>query len=109
MGAMICPRCGTPLWTVAEGVTYVRCGHRPASAVQAPAGDLVRAYQRWSYRAGWSDGAVSGRRAGFDEGYAAGFAAGGDAGAVRAALALETVLQGGSPRPAAVLERRAGR
>ena len=93
MGAMICPRCGTPPWTVTDGIVYVRCGHRPASAVQPPAGDLVQAYERWSYRKGWTDGIADGRRRGFDEGFRAGFAAGGEAGAVRVVLALENVLQ----------------
>lgn len=93
MGAMICPRCGTPLWAVADGIVYVRCGHRPASAVKPPVGDLVQAFERLSYREGWTSGLASGRRTGFDEGFRAGFAAGGEAGAVSVVLALETVLQ----------------
>jgi Essential protein Yae1, N terminal len=93
MGAMICPRCGTPLWTVADGIVYVRCGHRPASVVKPPARDLVQAYERLTYREGWTRGVANGRQSGFDEGFRAGFEAGGEAGAVGVVLTLEKVLQ----------------
>jgi len=79
MGAMICPRCGTPLYTVTGGVVYVRCGHRPVSAVQPPRSELLHAYERWSYGEGWTDGLADGRQRGFDEGFRAGFEAGVDA------------------------------
>lgn len=113
MGAMICARCGTPLWTVADGIVYVRCGHRPASAVKPPAGDLVEAYERLSYREGWTSGLANGRQRGFDEGFLVGFAAGGEDGAVRVVLALEKVLQQHLPDLLPALpharERRAAR
>jgi hypothetical protein len=93
MGPMTCPRCGTPLWAVADGVVYVRCGHRPTSTARPPAGDLLAAYERWSYGEGWTDGLADGRRQGFDDGFRAGFDAGAEVGAVRVLLALENVLQ----------------
>ena len=97
MGALTCPRCGTPLWAVADRVLYVQCGHRPVSATRPPSREILDAYERWSYGEGWTDGLADGRRQGFDDGYRAGFDAGAEVGAVRVLLALEHVLQDGLP------------
>jgi Essential protein Yae1, N terminal len=97
MGPLTCPRCGTPMWTVADRVLYVQCGHRPVSVTRPPFGDVLDAYERWSYGEGWTDGLAHGRRQGFDDGYRAGFDAGAEVGAVRVLLALEHVLQDGLP------------
>ena len=97
MGPLTCPRCSTPMWTVADRVLYVQCGHRPVSAIRPPSGDILDAYERWSYGEGWTDGLADGRRQGFDDGYRAGFDAGAEVGAVRVLLALEHVLQDGLP------------
>jgi hypothetical protein len=93
MGPLTCSRCGTPLWAVADRVLYVQCGHRPASVTRPPSGDVLDAYERWSYGEGWTDGLADGRRQGFDDGFRAGFDAGAEVGAVRVLLALEKVLQ----------------
>jgi hypothetical protein len=97
MGPLTCPRCNTPMWTVADRVLYVQCGHRPVSATRPPSGDILEAYERWSYGEGWTDGVADGRRQGFDGGYRAGFDTGAEVGAVRVLLALEHVLQDGLP------------
>ena len=55
MEPVTCTRCDSPLSTVAQGVVYVRCGHRPLATAQPPGVDLVRAYGRCAYRAGRAD------------------------------------------------------
>jgi hypothetical protein len=97
MGALTCSRCGTSLSAVADRVLYVQCGHRPVSVTRPSSGDVLDAYERWSYGEGWTDGLADGRRQGFDDGYRAGFDAGAEVGAVRVLLALERVLQDGLP------------